>query len=426
MLSSNAVARVKFTAKQPPRVSYASITPRDATPSNGRGEKFVRNAFAATYLGHDVAVVPHQLSRPVADTRFEDRGTYGGGGGGTPPIEHRLAFLQAGGGRKVASARAELHQPRALTYDGKRDILYVAGMGSDEVLALENASQSSIKAGWQRTVSERHSGDFCGPSGMAVAGNGDVLVHCSLTHRVIRLGAKAHELQGRSSSPGFTAGPQLGRSRLTAAAQRGKMIFHRGEDPRMSGRGALACASCHAEGRADGLSWRIQGTTLQTPMLAGRIRGTHPYKWDGQDATIETSLRNTVQRLGGTGLSVPESQDLRAFLDSMPRPRPPTVKDPAAVARGKKLFFGATTGCADCHNGPRLTDQKRYGLAKDLDQVDTPSLIGLASSAPYYHDGSAQTLKAALMENGTIHDMGVTVSLSDKQMDDLVAYLLTL
>jgi cytochrome c peroxidase len=73
-----------------------------------------------------------------------------------------------------------------------------------------------------------------------------------------------------------------------------------------------------------------------------------------------------------------------------------------------------------------LTDRKKYDLSKDFPKVDTPSLIGLASSAPYYHDGSAQTLRAALMENGTIHDMGVTVGLSDKQMDDLVAYLQTL
>ncbi len=59
-------------------------------------------------------------------------------------------------------------------------------------------------------------------------------------------------------------------------------------------------------------------------------------------------------------------------------------------------------------------------------KIDTPSLIGLASSAPYYHDGSAQTLRAALMENGSIHGMGQSVSLTEPQMDDLVAYLETL
>jgi DNA-binding beta-propeller fold protein YncE/mono/diheme cytochrome c family protein len=422
MLTSNAVAKVRFEAKKPPRVSYTSITPRDATPSNGRGKMFVRNAFAATYLGHDVAVVSHQLSRPVADVQVEDVGTYGGGGR-LPQVEHRLAFLEAGRGTGLASARADVHQPRALAYDGKRDVLYLAGLGSDEVMALENASQTSVKAAWQRAVSD--SSERCGPSGLAVADNGDVLVSCAFSHRVVRLDATAHEVVGRSNAPGFVAGPALGRSRLTADAQRGKLIFHTGEDPRISGGGALACASCHPDGRADGLSWRIQGNTLQTPMLSGRIRGTHPYKWDGGDPTIEASLTNTVQRLGGSGLTVAEASDLRAFLDSMPRPRPPTPKDAHAVARGKELFFG-TSGCADCHSGPRLTDRKKYDLSKDFPKVDTPSLIGLASSAPYYHDGSAQTLRAALMENGTIHDMGVTLGLEERQMDDLVAYLETL
>jgi len=50
----------------------------------------------------------------------------------------------------------------------------------------------------------------------------------------------------------------------------------------------------------------------------------------------------------------------------------------------------------------------------------------LAASAPYYHDGSAQTLRAALMENGTVHDMGVTVGLESDEVDDLVAFLETL
>ncbi len=423
MLTSNAVAKVRFAPKKAPRVSYASITPRDATPT-GRGKMFVRNAFAATYLGHDVAVVSHQLSRPVADVEFEDVGTYGGGGR-LPQIEHRLAFLESGSSTGLASARADVHQPRALAYDGKRDVLFVAGLGSDEIVALENASQNSIKADWQRALSDGSPDDRCLPTGLAVADDGDVLAYCGASHRVLRLDANAHELAGRTSSPGFVAGPVLGRSRLSAEAERGKLIFHLGEDFRVSGGGALACASCHPEGRADGLSWRIQGNTLQTPMLAGRIRGTHPYKWDGGDPTIEDSLVNTVRRLGGSGLTVEQASDLRAFLDAMPRPRPPTVKDHTAVARGKELFFG-TSGCADCHSGPRLTDRQKYDLSKDLPKVDTPSLIGLAASAPYYHDGSAQTLKAALMENGTIHDMGVTLALSDPQMDDLVAYLETL
>jgi cytochrome c peroxidase len=61
-----------------------------------------------------------------------------------------------------------------------------------------------------------------------------------------------------------------------------------------------------------------------------------------------------------------------------------------------------------------------------MDNVDTPSLIGLAASAPYYHDGSAATLEALLADRGLVHGMADASELSDAQIADLVAYLETL
>ena len=151
--------------------------------------------------------------------------------------------------------------------------------------------------------------------------------------------------------------------------------------------------------------------------------GSHPFKWDGKDPTITDSLTNTVGRLGGTGLSKAEVKDLTAFLASMPAPRTPRAEEPAAVARGKALFESDATGCATCHNGPLLTDQKAHPIAADLPNVDTPSLIGLAASAPYYHDGSAPTLQSLLRGKGNIHGMGRLSKLDEGQVGDLVAYM---
>ena len=83
-------------------------------------------------------------------------------------------------------------------------------------------------------------------------------------------------------------------------------------------------------------------------------------------------------------------------------------------------------GCTSCHAGQLRTNRKAYDLAGDLNKVDTPALVGLAASAPYYHDGSAQTLRDLLLENGSIHGMGNLSKLSDKSVNDLVAYLKTL
>jgi mono/diheme cytochrome c family protein len=165
---------------------------------------------------------------------------------------------------------------------------------------------------------------------------------------------------------------------------------------------------------------------LQTPLLTGRLEGAHPFKWDGKDANLPTSLKNTVGRLGGAGISSRDVQDVQAFVTRLARPQTPTVTNAASVARGREIFASSETGCADCHTGSLMTDQGLHDLAPELGRVDTPSLVGLAHSAPYYHDGSARTLRSLVMENASVHGMGRTEHLDGKQIGDLVAYLETL
>jgi cytochrome c peroxidase len=219
-------------------------------------------------------------------------------------------------------------------------------------------------------------------------------------------------------------GPTLIASRMTPAQHAGMVVFHTA-DAAVAERGAMACASCHPDGRADGLSWRIEKHELQTPVLAGRIVNTHPYKWDGGDKDLTTSLTMTMKRLGGIGLGPERTAQLAAYVSMLPTVRAPT-RDTATVARGKKLFDSAELGCRSCHDGPALTDQSRHKLAGDLARSDTPSLLGLAASAPYFHDGSAATLEALLRDRGAVHGMAETAQMSDKDLADLVAFLETL
>ncbi len=439
-LTTGAVARVNLEGDQP-KMSFVSLdpgvranaqpgSPTAPNPLSDEGKSFARNAFAAGYIGHNIAVVPHQLSTPhLATEEFEvESSGYGGGNGFTPPITHRLAFMSmpdAGeaGSVRTAMATTNLHQPRAMAYDGRSDTLYVAGYGSDDVLAVANASQASVHSTWQHRVNA--SGGACGPEGLAVdPDDGHVLVFCALTRKVVRLSGDPASL----NQPTVVAhSDALAQSRLSEEAQRGRELFRKGNASEISTFGAMACESCHAEVRADGLSWRLQGKNLQTPFLAGRIHDeAAPFKWDGKDKDIKASLTNTVTRLGGTGINPRQARELAAFLDAMPAPRTPTVEDPAAVARGKKLFDSDITGCATCHSGSLYTDQQQYDLDTELGESDTPSLVGLAQSAPYYHDGSARTLDALLKGNANVHGMGRISKLSDAQIGDLVQYLETL
>lgn len=391
------------------------------------GDRFVRAAFATTFIGNDTVLVAHQTSSPRQVTEGnEATSTYGGGGAHSMPVDHRITALHAPRGERVLGTSAAqfvvgVHQPRAMTYDGSRDLLYVAGYGSDDLIAIANPGGAGARLVWRTPIKGRAEG--CGPTGLDVASDGSVLVNCSLARRVARVAFSNDAVPVPSA---VTFGDEIGASRMSASAQRGHSAFRRGGDHTMSSFGVLACESCHPEARADGLSWRIEGKSLQTPFLNGRVAGTHPFKWDGGDATLEVSLRNTVTRLGGRGITVQTARDLQAYLEQLPRPRTPTVDDHAAVKRGATLFRDKTVGCARCHSGPSLTDRNKHDLAADLDGVDTPSLIGLAHSAPYYHDGSAVSLRAVLTEKGSVHGMGRLGRLSEQDIGDLVAFLQTL
>ena len=360
------------------------------------------------------------------DDGVERTGSYGGGA--ESPLTHQLAFLGFGeGATEQTTAQIAQHQPRAVAWDQTHDALYIAGMGSDTVLQVRNASQASIAAG--ASVSLTSGPDRCGPDGLAITARGNVLVWCSFTRKIAKIefsGMENEHASAQQRAPEvattLTAGPVLVPTSMTAKQHEGLVLFHSAE-PQISQGGNLACASCHPDNRADGLSWRINKKALQTPLLAGRLVGTHPFKWDGTDATLRDSLRSTMKRLGGAGLPGRQIDALATYLESLPSVRTPT-RDLAQVARGKQLF--ESEGCRTCHAGPAYTDQERHKFAGTLKESDTPSLRGVSASAPYFHDGSAATLEALLHDRGAVHGMADTARLTDQEVADLTAFLETL
>ena len=110
--------------------------------------------------------------------------------------------------------------------------------------------------------------------------------------------------------------------------------------------------------------------------------------------------------------------------------------------RGYTLF--KTLGCASCHNGVNmggnsfqkfgviipitrtLTTDDRYTLTKrenDKNVFKVPSLRNIALTAPYFHDGSAETLQGAL-KIMAMHNLGT--KLSAKEIQDVTSFLNTL
>lgn len=392
----------------------------------GAGRRYARNSFAVGYLGDGRAITTSQLATPqlVHKPAEEDGDSYGGAAVEMPRIVHRVSWIADAGSAAArhSTAMIDVHQPRAFGYDAASDTLYVGGYGDDRVVAIADASQPAPWVQWSTKLERKN--PACGIDGIVVDGS-TLRVHCELSRRLLALPLDHEIVDDRKLGKLAHRGPELAPSRRNPEVEHGAELFRRANDGRLSDNGTLACASCHPEGRADGLTWRLGAHVLQTPLLAGRIVGTAPYKWDGQDTTLRDSLRHTIDRIGGNSSFVErrEIAALAAYLSTLPAPKAPAVADAGAHARGRALFEDKTLGCATCHGGDKLTDGAQYPLKSNLEQTDTPSLVGLAHSVPYYHDGSADSLRALLTDRGSIHDMAELGGLSDGQVDDLRVYL---
>jgi hypothetical protein len=247
---------------------------------------------------------------------------------------------------------------------------------------------------------------------------------------------------------------ELGPSGLPKKAELGRQLFFSSSTKVSEGK--LACATCHPDGRDDGMVWSFGLSRRQTPSLAGRLDGTAPYNWLGTAPTLEESIRQTITRLGGSGLKPREVQALALYIrDYLPKPRrPEPLQSVAEVGHGAELFQGS---CAGCHvPGAAFTDGLAHAVpyarpsdprakivaflgtgfvrsqARGLGNVseteaafDTPSLVDLALTAPYLHDGQARSIEEVLdLTEGTMGDQDRCLSSDERSA--LLAYLATL
>lgn len=277
-----------------------------------------------------------------------------------------------------------------------------------------------------------------GPRGLAFVEDDRAFVHGFLDRTVERFDAGtvrdavASFDEDRAFAPGAfesRAGQSLATSdrTLPIAIEQGRRLFFSTRDSRMSLEGSgVSCALCHAEGRTDGITWHFTTGARQTPSLAGQVSLTEPVRWEGDRATVEDDARSTSQGLmGGSGIADEDLGAIAAFIDWTPDVDSPRSRvDDPAVARGRAIFERPDVACASCHNGERFTDNRSYAMF-GMREVQTRSLVGVAGSPPYLHDGFAATLRDLLVRVRS-GEMGDTSSLSDAELDDLEAYLLSL
>jgi cytochrome c peroxidase len=180
---------------------------------------------------------------------------------------------------------------------------------------------------------------------------------------------------------------------------------------------------------------------IDIPSLRG-IRFTAPYGRDGRLASLRDFVRNVIVNEFAGEEPAPLLLDaLVAYMlefDFLPAPylhRDGTLNEQAsdAARRGEALFnqpFAQMAGraCASCHIPDSFfTDNRAHNIgsggqsyAGALDGAyDTPTLLNIVHTAPYFHDGSLESLADVV----AWFDDNFELELSAQGRADLVAYL---
>lgn len=294
--------------------------------------------------------------------------------------------------------------PRAAAVRASTWHLYVGCRGIDELLELDAAAIDPMRAVTNRFALSK------GVSGVAIADEEGLAVAVSEFEDAVDV---VDLEKGVTKKIALGAGTQ----KLADSYRAGRELFYRTDDPRLAFDG-VSCASCHPDGREDGITWSTPEGPRQTPMLAGKVHATEPYGWTRGVGNLPDYIKTTVERLGGSGIDDSELAALASYVERMPAPTMPESDSPA-VSHGFSVFM--SSGCATCHVAGDGTDKTAHSFELNAGSYDTPTLRFVGLTAPYFHDGRYPTLKALLDDKQ--NEMGWPAKLSQGDRDDLQSYL---
>lgn len=160
-----------------------------------------------------------------------------------------------------------------------------------------------------------------------------------------------------------------------------------------------SCASCHPEGRCDGLNWDQLSDGIGTPKSSKSIMWamrTPPATFTGVTPKAEEDAQGSYESRGYLDL-----EGIACVFEymkaNMPVPSPALNRDgtlTASALEGKALF---DKNCASCHPAPLYTDMKMHDVGTQSrpgeTAYDTPSLVESWRSGPYLHEGTMNTME---------------------------------
>jgi cytochrome c peroxidase len=248
----------------------------------------------------------------------------------------------------------------------------------------------------------------------------------------------------------------------------GKLLYF---DKRLSKDGTIACATCHdpTKGWAEhtptstGIGGEVGGAN--SPTVINAAYATAQF-WDGRAASLEeqalgpienpiemghkledlvpqlneiSGYKERFQKVFGTDVTSDGiAKAIAAFERTVLSGNSPYDKykagDEDALTEAQKAGMGLfdDLGCSSCHAPPMFSNYKYYnagvgqsketpdegrkavtGDDKDMGKFRVPSLREVANTAPYFHDGSCDTLEkaVAMMAGGGIDNANLSALL---------------
>jgi hypothetical protein len=388
-------------------------------------QRHARNAQMLVRLGSEVIVPAAQVMPNPPSSPLSGASGYGiGSESGGAPITMDLATLDAGEGadiktRGMHNVTTCLLPRAAVVVDGR---VIVACLGSSRIEQYGAPAKSSFTAAAFLAATQVGGG----PTALAAERDGaSVLVWSSFARQLARVATSIKPERAKALTKHVDLRPRLARLPSVKigvphvvtrepAWLRGRELFFANEDPRIS-RDNRACASCHVDGRDDGLTWQTPMGPRRTRVLAGQLDAA-PYGWRGEHSTLEDHVKVTFRQLQGTGLPSSEVEALLTYVRSLPKPPRPTQ---AEEARGKELFAAAE--CGNCHGG-NAGDRTVHDVGTGAAFM-TPTLAGIGMRRELMHDGRYANLDDLIAKSKA---MGTGSSLSAEDRHALVGYLETL
>jgi cytochrome c peroxidase len=255
----------------------------------------------------------------------------------------------------------------------------------------------------------------------------------------------------------------------------GKMLFF---EPRLSKHNNTSCSSCHpleragADPRATSIGTDGEAGTRNAPPVFNAVRHFAQF-WDGRASNLESQAKGPLTNPNEMAMTGPEIvsrlRGIPGYVAAFGKAFPDEAIDLDHVAgaiaafertlvtparwdryllgdrtalsarelEGVKLF--ADVGCVQCHTGeliggsmfqkvgvsepwPNQKDQGRFEIThQDVDRMvfKVPSLRNITLTAPYFHDGSVQTLPDAIRRMARYQ---LATELTDAEVESIIAW----